>query len=198
MDDSGANRANWDPNYDMAKRPLWPYAKSQAIYKCPADHTTVQTAAGTKPRILTMSMNLYVGGFAPNPTRGDPLPNGTGGGWSFADSYRIFPKLSSITVPNRIFVFLDMRPDRVNWSNFMTIMNGYPDDPTKYELGDLPGMAHARSCGFSFADGHSEIHKWRDDRTVPPLGPINPNAPSFGCSGNIDVTWLQDVSTRPK
>src|SRR2546423_1225150 len=33
MDDKGANRANWDPAYDMMKRPLWPYAKSQALYK---------------------------------------------------------------------------------------------------------------------------------------------------------------------
>src|ERR1039457_4429427 len=38
MDANGGNRANWDPNYDMMKRPLWPYSKSQGIYKCPADH----------------------------------------------------------------------------------------------------------------------------------------------------------------
>jgi prepilin-type processing-associated H-X9-DG protein len=25
---------------------------------------------------------------------------------------------------------------------------------------DLPAKAHGNSCGFSFADGHSEIHKW--------------------------------------
>jgi len=198
MDDSGANRANWDPTYDMMKRPLWPYAKTKELYRCPSDRSTVQTAAGPKPRILTMSMNLYVGGFAPR-VGTDPLPNGTGGGWSFADPYMIYPKISTILVPAKIFVFLDMREDRVNWSNFMTIMSGYyPNDPGQYQLGDLPGMYHSLACGFSFADGHSEIHRWRDSRTIPPLGPIMPDAASFSCAGNVDVAWLQDVSTRPK
>jgi prepilin-type N-terminal cleavage/methylation domain-containing protein len=198
MDDQGANRANWDPAYDMVKRPLWPYAKNQALYKCPTDRSTVQTAGGVKPRILTMSMNLYMGGFAPQVGR-DPLPDGTGGGWSFAVPYKIYAKMSNIDVPSKIFVFLDMREDRVNWSNFMTIMDGYyPHDPSKYQLGDLPGFYHHFACGFSFADGHSELHKWRDSRTTPPMGPIDPNSPSFACAGNIDVEYLQDISTRRK
>jgi prepilin-type N-terminal cleavage/methylation domain-containing protein len=199
MDADGANLANWDPSFDMEKRPLWSYAKNQALYKCPSDHSTVQTSQGSKPRILTMSMNLYVGGFAPDIRRGDPLPNGTGGGWPFAAPYTIYPKLASITVPSKIFVFLDMREDRVNWSNFMTIMDGYyPNNPVIYQLGDLPGFYHHYACGFSFADGHSEIHRWRDSRTTPPLGKIDPNAPSYSSPRNPDVAWLQDHSTRPK
>lgn len=197
MDASGANRANWDPAYDMARRPLWPYAKSQALYKCPSDRSTVQTAGGIKPRILTMSMNLYVGGFAPK-VGSDPLPGGTAGGWSFADGFMVYPKLSMIKAPSKIFVFLDMREDRVNWGNFMTIMSGYPNDSSKYQLGDLPGMYHSLACGFSFADGHSEIRKWRDSRTIPPMGAITPNAPTISCPGSVDVAWLQQASTEPK
>ena len=197
MDDQGANLANWDPAYDMMKRPLWPYSKSQALYKCPSDRSTVQTDGGVKPRILTMSMNLYVGGFAP--VRGvDTPPNGTDGHWPWAAPFTIYTKLSRINFPSKIFVFLDMREDRVNWSNFMTMMNGYPNDPLQYQLGDLPGMYHALACGFSFADGHSEIHRWRDRRTTPPMGPINPYADSFASPRNVDVAWLQDASTRPK
>jgi len=144
-----------------------------------------------------MSMNLYVGGFAP--VRGvDTPPNGTDGHWPWAAPFTIYTKLSKINIPSKIFVFLDMREDRVNWSNFMTMMNGYPNDPLQYHLGDLPGMYHALACGFSFADGHSEIHKWRDRRTTPPMGPINPDAPSFASPRNVDVAWLQDASTRPK
>ena len=192
MDDQGANRANWDPAYDMMRRPLWNYAKNQFLYRCPSDRSTVLTASGIKPRILTMSMNLYVGGFAPK-VGSDPLPNGTAGGWGFADGYSIFPKLSSIRVPSKIFVFLDMREDRVNWSNFMAIMGGPP-----YKLGDLPGMYHNLACGFSFADGHSDIHRWRDSIcTMPPMGPINPSAPEVTCThANSDVPYLQDISTR--
>src|SRR5262249_8968327 len=41
MDWDAGNRANWDPNVDMTRRPLWPYTKSQPIYKCPADYSTI-------------------------------------------------------------------------------------------------------------------------------------------------------------
>src|SRR5215471_1132094 len=126
MDFDPNNRANWDPSFDMMVRPLWPYVKNQNVYKCPSDHSTVNTPFGTKSRILTMSMNLYVGGFAPVPP-GDPLPNGTDGGWPFAHPYMIYAKLSWLVSPkgppDKIFVFLDMREDRVNWSNFMTDMS---------------------------------------------------------------------------
>jgi prepilin-type processing-associated H-X9-DG protein len=195
MDDSGANRANWDSAYDMQKRPLWKYAKSQSIFKCPSDTSTVNTAGGVKPRILTMAMNLYVGGFAP--ARGEP-PCGTDGNWPWAAPFRIYCKMSSINIPSKIFVFLDMRQDRMNWSNFMTMMNGYPNDPGAFQLGDLPGMYHNVGCGFSFADGHSEMRRWRDARTTPPLGPVLWDAPPFSCAGNVDVAFLQDISTRPK
>jgi len=198
MDNQGANRANWDPSYDMMRRPLWPYAKSKGIYKCPADRSSVVWSGAVKPRILTMSMNLYVGGFAPV-VGSDPLPNGTDGGWPWADRFRIFPKGASITVPDKIFIFLDMREDRVNWSNFMTMMQGYLSDPSPFQLGDLPGMYHNRGCGFSFADGHAEMHRWLDDRTVPPMGKVvGADAPTFACPGNRDVAWLQDHSTRLK
>jgi prepilin-type N-terminal cleavage/methylation domain-containing protein/prepilin-type processing-associated H-X9-DG protein len=199
MDGNGGNLANWDAGYDMMKRPLWSYNKNASIYKCPSDRSTVQTTSGVKPRILTMSMNLYVGGFAPVPWMGDPLPDGTGGHWAFAAPYTIFTRLNSIKEPSKIFVFLDMREDRINWSNFMTIMDGYsPRDPKSYRLGDLPAFYHNGACGLSFADGHSEIHRWRDRRTTPPLGPINPSAPDFNCGGNVDVEWLQEASTRLK
>src|SRR5262245_9051980 len=165
MDFDGSNLANWDPGFDMAKRPLWTYCgKNPGIFKCPSDHSSVIDSQGvTRPRILTMSMNLYVGGFAPE-VGTDPLPNGTDGHWPFAKPYTIYTKLSrisGISPASKIFVFLDMREDRVNWSNFMTDMTGYsPPSPGQYKFtSDLPGMYHNRAAGFSFADGHSEVKK---------------------------------------
>jgi prepilin-type processing-associated H-X9-DG protein len=68
-------------------------------------------------------------------------------------------------------------------------MNGYPDPNTTYIV-DYPASYHNGSCGFAFADGHSEMHKWRDGRTVPPLGNfLNLNIPS---PKNPDVVWMQD------
>jgi len=200
MDFVGANRANWDPNYDMMKRPLWPYAKVTAIYKCPADNSTVDAFGATKPRILTMSMNLYVGGFAPMKAAPQSWA-GTGGGWSFADPYRIYSKLTGITEPSKIFVFLDMREDTVNWSNFMADMTGYsPNNPGSYQwTGDLPGMYHSRAAGFSFSDGHSEIKKWQDGRTTPAYAPKNTILTfPLAQANNPDIYWVQDHSTRRK
>jgi len=198
MDFNGFNRANWDPTFDMQKRPLWPYSKSQDIYKCPADHSSVTWSGQVKPRILTMSMNLYVGGFAPALGSADKC--GNDGGWPFADPYQVYCRASSITVPSYVFVFLDMREDAVNWSNFMTDMTGYsPSNPADYSwTTDLPGIYHNLAAGLSFADGHSEMKKWLDPRTRPPLA--DPNPPTFTPSqpDNPDIAWMQLHSTRPK
>ena len=199
MDFDGNNRANWDPNYDMARRPLWPFLKNQNVYKCPADHSTVTYQNVARPRVLTMSMNLYVGGFAP--PRGGGR-SGDDGAWGFADAYSVYPRMTSISVPSMIFVFLDMREDRVNWSNFMTDMTGYsPPNPGAYAFtSDLPGMYHNLAAGFSFADGHSEMHRWRDGRTTPPLadGGNPTGVQSTPAPNSVDVAWLQDHSTRLK
>jgi prepilin-type N-terminal cleavage/methylation domain-containing protein/prepilin-type processing-associated H-X9-DG protein len=207
MDFSGNNRANWDPTVDMVKRPLWTYTgKAQGVFKCPADHSMVTVNGVNKPRLLTMSMNLYVGGFAPV-VGTDPLPFGTDGHWPFAAPYNVYAKLTSIsgvTPVSKIFVFLDMREDRVNWSNFMTDMTGYsPPNAGAYGFtSDMPAFYHNNGGGFSFADGHSEMKRWLDPRTTPPLvdgAAGDPGAiASMPSPRNPDVAWLQDHSTRPK
>ena len=158
MDFDPNNRMNWDISMDMVKRPLWAYAKNPSIYKCPADTSVLNVSGTTRPRIRTMSMNLYVGGF-----------DGTDGGWAWAKPYSVFTKMSQISGgasspgPAKTFVFLDMREDCVNWGNFMTDMRGYsPSNPSEYRFNtDMPGIYHNKACGFSFADGHSEIEMAR-------------------------------------
>jgi prepilin-type N-terminal cleavage/methylation domain-containing protein/prepilin-type processing-associated H-X9-DG protein len=200
MDFDSNNRYNWDPSLDLMKRPLWAYAKTANIYKCPSDHSTITVNGVVKPRVRTMSMNLYVGGFVDD--NGGIL--GTDGGWSFANGYRIYHKLSDFggsasAPPDRVFVFLDMREDKVNWGNFMIDMTGYsPTQPASYTFTtDLPGMYHGLACGFSFADGHAEMRRWRDPRTTPPLNDALAQT-TVASPNNQDVAWLQDHSTRPK
>ena len=63
----------------------------------------------------------------------------------------------------------------------------------------MPGMYHNRAAGFSFADGHSEMKKWLDPRTTPPLveGAVDPLADTATpAPGSADVAWIQDKSTR--
>ncbi|SPE63356.1 conserved exported hypothetical protein [Verrucomicrobia bacterium] len=195
MDFNGANTANWNINADITIRPLWPYIKNAGVYHCPADHSYVVVNGQQTPRVRTISMNVFVGGF-----------DGSDGGIATGNGYQIYSKLSSFSAStgpaNKIFVFLDEREDCINWGNFMTDMTGYnPSNPGAYSFQqDLPGMYHNRAAGFSFADGHSEIHRWLDQRTMPPM--LYETTADTGAYANyavprdVDVAWLQDCSSR--
>jgi len=69
-------------------------------------------------------------------------------------------------------------------------MNGYnPAQLSPAELVDYPGIAHGQACGFGFADGHSEIHKWVDAVINAPLPPAITLRPANSAR---DIRWLQD------
>jgi prepilin-type N-terminal cleavage/methylation domain-containing protein len=183
--------ANWDPNHDITKSPMWPYCgRSLSIWKCPADRSFVVVNGQAKPRVRSMSMNFFLGGF---------------GGWDgsgFLDtaSYKLYFKQTELADPGpaKVFVFLDMRPDSIDIGNFAPRMSGWPNQPAQYGFYDLPGFYHHFANGFSFADGHSETHRWRDVRTTPPLLDSANISDQFSSPNNPDVAWLQDHATRPK
>jgi prepilin-type N-terminal cleavage/methylation domain-containing protein/prepilin-type processing-associated H-X9-DG protein len=189
-----SNPSNWDINQDITKSPLWPYCgQSAAIWKCPADRSYVTVNGQTMPRVRSMSMNIWVGGFG-----GEANNIGGNGTTIGGDRWRVYLRMSDMVDPgpSKTFVFLDMRPDSIDIGNFATDMLGWPDQSYPTCFYDLPGFYHDRAAGFSFADGHSELHRWQDDRTMPPLvqeGEINDQIYS---PGNPDVVWLQDHSTR--
>ncbi len=190
------NRSNWDIDQDISKSPLWPYCgKSPAIWKCPADHSTITVGGEKKNRVRSMSMNIWLGGF-----RGtDQGLSGSQDGWALGGgNWRIFLKESQLNDPgpSKTFVFLDMREDSVDVGNFATDMTGWSDKPSSIGFYDLPGNYHHLANGFSFADGHSEIHRWRDPRTMPPLVKDGYANDSFRSPNNVDVLWLQEHSTR--
>jgi len=191
LDFSPGNRSNWDPDQDITKSPMWPYCgKNLSIWRCPSDRSFVTVDGTARPRVRSMSMNIFLGGWG-----------GTDGYWGavFSD-YLIYLKQTELQVPGpaKVFVFLDMREDSIDMGNFATRMAGWPNQPSQHGFYDLPGYYHHLACGFSFADGHSEIHRWRDPRTTPPLvsGGLYPD--QFVTANNPDVAWLQERSTRPK
>jgi prepilin-type N-terminal cleavage/methylation domain-containing protein/prepilin-type processing-associated H-X9-DG protein len=190
LDNNPANRSNWDPEVDIKKSPLWPYCGNNlTIWRCPADFSKVVVNGVALPRVRSMSMNVYLGGWG-----------GTYGGWGpEITRCRLYFKFSDFTdpTPTQMFVLLDMREDSIDMGNLCVNMSGWPDDPSQYRFWDLPGVYHNGACGFSFADGHSEIKKWRDRRTTPPLvrdGFVND---VFMSPNNQDVRWLQERATRP-
>src|ERR1051325_6162558 len=101
-------------------------------------------------------------------------------------------RISSTPAPALAWVLVDEHPDSMNDGFFCVDMNGYPD-PKQAKLPDVPASYHNKACGFAFADGHSEIKRWRDSRTMPPVKHTNP--PSVNQADNPDVLWLWEHTT---
>ena len=128
------------------------------IFRCPADRyvSAVQRAIGWSARPRSYSMNAYFGPYNPSWTTEKN---------NFFPLYRQFLKLSSVVSPAERFTFLDEHPDSINDGYFLN--NADPAGLTAW--GDLPASYHNGACGFCFADGHSEIHKWRSSATILPV-----------------------------
>jgi len=186
------NEANTNPDIMMAGQ-LGPYTKTPAIYKCPADRSAVTATRGrdrgSKPRVRSVAMNCYIGA---NPDR-DTL------GALFGDNpnYRKFFKVSHFYDPAMIWVILDEREESINDGWFAVSMNGYPDNPGQMIIRDYPASYHNGAGGFSFADGHAEVHKWLDHRTKPKLQPGKPLPLGIPSPDNKDVYWMQERTSRP-
>ena len=147
------------------------------VYKCPGDPhvSTMVLPRGYKgaPVSRSLSMNSWFGE-----------------GWA-AEPYIIFRKMSDLTRPGptNTFVILDESKNSINDGFFAVSMNTYdPKDLVGKLFVDVPATYHGKAGSFSFADGHSEIHRWRDDRTI--TVSINGVSPK-----NVDVDWIQSKTS---
>jgi prepilin-type N-terminal cleavage/methylation domain-containing protein/prepilin-type processing-associated H-X9-DG protein len=202
QEDFTDNPKNYDPSVDITTGPLYPYINSFWVYRCPSDTSMINHGGQLLPRVRTVSMNFFLGGF---------------GGYGASDfyyapswgsSYPVYMKTTDLIFgrspgPSDTWVFLDERQDCINWGNFGTDMAGDdPSEPGSYAFAeDMPGMYHDRSAGFAFADGHSTIQHWLDVRTTPPLDPSTvpdggPAAPLLSVPRDVDVRWLQLHTVR--
>jgi prepilin-type processing-associated H-X9-DG protein len=168
------------------------YLKSAAVYKCPGDKSTL----GGKERARSISMNQAVGSAWPGPgaTQGQWLP----GSWTpNQNTWLTYGKLSSITRPSptMLWVLMDEHPDGINDPG-MAVQCGLTGAAA--EIVDFPGSLHGGSGGIAFADGHAEVHKWRDARTrVPVTGKLMPVG-SDPSPNNEDVAWLQERTSAKR
>jgi prepilin-type N-terminal cleavage/methylation domain-containing protein len=198
LDFNPGNPSNWDPEVDIKKSPIWPYCgNSAAIWKCPADKSAVTVNGAKLPRVRSMSMNLWIGGFAGHDGN---LSGGNGGAYGTygGDPWRVYLTMAEFVNPgpSGIFLFMDMREDSIDWGNYATDMRGWPDEPSRAAFYDLPASYHHRAGGLSFVDGHAEIKRWLDERTMPPLVKDGLVRDVYPSPDNPDILWLQERSTR--
>jgi prepilin-type N-terminal cleavage/methylation domain-containing protein/prepilin-type processing-associated H-X9-DG protein len=191
-----------DPNLAL----MAPFTgNSVDIFKCPADKRT-GTYTGTNPELRgkkvpaarTFSMSQAVGtvcnAFAGGGGHSGAPRLATNGPWLDGNhSHRrgnpwlTYGKMTDFTLPgpSQTFVLVDEDSYSLNDGGFGTscsIMRWV----------DYPGTYHGLACGFAFADGHSEIHKWKDSIGTPVKNGVLPsNTPV----NKVDVTWIASVSS---
>jgi len=178
-------RVNWDISNDIVRSPFWPYTgHGRGIYKCPADKAMVKNNQGERlPRIRSISMSQVFG-------HGSWLPSAT---------WRTYDKQSVVVTPAKTWVFVDEHPDSINDAAFANQCNGADKQGTA-QIIDMPASFHNGACGFSFVDGHAEIHKWRGSKiknarvryVIMPL-PVGAAGDSW-----VDVNWMAENSTVPR
>ena len=153
---------------------LGPYTKSAAIYKCPGDPGN---PIGT-PRVRSISMSSYMNGNGSG-TQGNNV------------GYKNFKKNTDLGQSTQWFVFIDEKPAQINDAYFLVPMA--QASPTSVSVNDNPSQVHAGSCGFGFADGHAELHKWVSAKFKSATyfsGSVNMGTPEY-----TDELWLNQHTT---
>ena len=168
------NTANLiDDTYSLLGRYL---GKHKGVFACPAANfvSGPQRARGWDHRARSVTMNAALGD-------GAKYDMGWGSAWYVAK------KMQDLHVPgpSEVYVFLDEHPDSIDDGIF------YSPNVPKTSIVELPGNQHAGACGVTFADGHSEPHRWKGkfkDQKVTYVYTINVAIPA----GDPDMAWLAE------
>jgi prepilin-type N-terminal cleavage/methylation domain-containing protein len=187
---------------------LGPYIHNTAAYKCPADQSTWYGV----PRVRSYCMSQAVGG-----TANGTLVSGSqvAGHWLSSGNavapggspWKVYLKESEITGSlgaSDLWVLMEKHPNAINDASFAVEM---PTGPANTQFISVPAKYHNNCCSFSFADGHSEIHKWLMPGIImSPVwtietGPQNYNGGPGGTFVNAiknpDVLWLAHHTSAP-
>ena len=156
-------------------------SKDLKLWRCPGDQSVSVHGGVSYPRVRSVAMNCWL----------------AEGRLSQSPGYRVFKKLSDLSQPgpSKTWVLIDEREDSIDDGYFAVNMTGYPDQPRTIIMVNFPASYHGKSAGLAFADGHSEIRRWRDARTMPALVPGQDLQLNVSSPNNEDLRWLQERTT---
>lgn len=97
--------------------------------------------------------------------------------------FHTYGKLSDVVrpEPSRLWVLLDEDEHSINDAAFAV-----PLAVPKWI--DWPGTYHNMAGGFSFMDGHAEVHKWLEGSTRV----VNQRVAQKSVPGSRDMAWIQE------
>ena len=167
-----------DPQYAL----FADYLRGPAIYKCPADRSTLSFGGQDLPRLRNYALNSY---FAWEYPANDDKNS---------SSCYTFKKMSDFSPfgSSGLYTFVDTAPVNVCYSAFVVFMgnSGW--------FWHRPTIEHEKSGTLSFADGHVEAHRWKDADTLR-LARDGGNGDGghlvYVKPSNQDLLWLQDHAT---
>lgn len=190
----GGQQFNPDVLKNASNALLAPYTGATvAIYKCPADKRMGKYQGrdagliGQKvPAARSVAMSQAVG---TNPYKGGriavdgPWLNSTSGGHSLGARWLTYGKTTDFNDPgtSQTWVLIDEDEWSINDAGFAVgcLTPRWIDWPATY---------HNMAAGLAFADGHSEVRKWKDAQTKV----INKNVAQITPKNTVDWKWLAD------
>ncbi len=151
--------------------------KSKNVFRCPADVylSQAQRNRGWTERVRSISGNIGIG-------------NGNAEGGPWEPIYKHIKKATEFLYPGpaETWVYLDEHPCSINDAGF------FNPKPTSWI--DQPASYHNGAAGFAFADGHSEVHKWRASLTTAAAKRVDTTFTGVTAPGNLnndeDIHWI--------
>ena len=161
-----------DPNalMDPKKASFASYVKALGVYKCPAETTVYSLGGRNLPKLRSYSMNDYLNGGAQQYAPVAPI--------------YFYKRASEFRRAAELFVFMDVEPLSICYTPF--------EIPTANSQSyfTAPGALHGRRYGIlSFADGHSEPHRW-----MKPVQRPMSSSPHPAPSDPKDVSYIRTRS----
>ena len=127
---------------------------SAAVYRCPADRSTVTGTPGLR-RSRSYSANHWLNSHIESGTLEQTVN----------DSDLMLRRYSQLVrqPPTRILVFLDQHPQSIG-DGIFGIPSPWLSDPPDFKRAvwgaSMPADRHRQGCNLSFADGHVEHYRW--------------------------------------
>jgi len=171
-----------DPRYALFGN----YIKTIKVYLCPTDRNTVTLSGQTYPKLRSYSLNAYLGWVGEWDDRMGPLDGRR------LPLYKIFKKHSELVaaMPGGVFLFQDVNPNSICWPFFgVQMVQDY--------FFNWPNSSHNRGGVVSFADGHVDYHRWRDQRTITAYSAAY-HEHRDSSPNNADLVWLRERTTVRK